>query len=83
MMRVLARKFTTLAALSATAALLPAVALAADLPVGQEPVDYVRVCYACSPGFFYIPGTETCLRVGGGMRVELRFRDFTDDGNTN
>ncbi|WP_321340043.1 porin [Breoghania sp.] len=56
---------------------------AADLPVAPEPVDYVRVCDAYGSGFFYIPGTETCLRVGGGMRVEFRFRDFADDGNTN
>ncbi|WP_321503163.1 porin [Breoghania sp.] len=55
---------------------------AADLPVAPEPVDYVRVCDAYGSGFFYIPGTETCLRVGGGMRVEFRFRDFADDGNT-
>ncbi len=58
-------------------------AQAADLPVAPEPVDYVRVCDAYGSGFFYIPGTETCLRIGGGMRVEFRFRDFADDGNSN
>jgi len=30
--------------------------------VMAEPVDYVRVCDAYGSGFFYIPGTETCLR---------------------
>ncbi|PTW61335.1 porin-like protein [Breoghania corrubedonensis] len=57
-------------------------AQAADLPAAPEPVDYVRVCDAYGAGYFYIPGTETCLRVQGGMRVELRFRDFADDGNS-
>lgn len=58
-------------------------AQAADLPVAAEPVDYVRVCDAQGTGFFYIPGTETCLRVAGGVRVELRARDFADSTNTN
>ena len=57
-------------------------AQAADLPSAPEPVDYVRVCDAYGAGYFYIPGTETCLRVQGGMRVELRFRDFADDDNS-
>ncbi|MEI2387726.1 porin [Breoghania sp. JC706] len=56
-------------------------AQAADLPSAPEPVDYVRVCDAYGAGYFYIPGTETCLRVQGGMRVELRFRDFASTGN--
>jgi hypothetical protein len=45
---------------------------AADLPVAPEPVDYVRVCDAFGAGFFYIPGTETCLRIGGRVRAEYR-----------
>lgn len=28
-------------------------------------VEYVRICDAYGTGFFYIPGTDTCLRVGG------------------
>ena len=47
---------------------------AADLPVrAAAPVDYVRVCPAQGTGFFFIPGTETCLRNGGYVRVEARF----------
>ncbi len=30
-----------------------------------EPVEYVRVCDAYGNGFFYIPGTETCLQISG------------------
>lgn len=53
-------------------------AYAADLPVAPEPVDYVRVCDAFGTGFFYIPGTETCLRVEGRVRAEYRFNNFGD-----
>lgn len=46
-------------------------AQAADLP-GAEPVDYVKVCdVKGSTGFFYIPGTETCLQIGGFARLEI------------
>jgi len=44
---------------------------AADLPSRKAaPVEYVRVCSAYGAGFFFIPGTETCLRVGGRVRAE-------------
>ncbi len=44
---------------------------AADLPSRKAaPVEYVRVCSAYGAGFFYIPGTDTCLRVGGRVRAE-------------
>jgi len=38
-----------------------------------EPVEYVRVCDVYGAGFFYIPGTETCLRIGGYFRYEMAF----------
>jgi len=40
-------------------------AQAADLPVKAKPVEYVKVCSAYGAGFYYIPGTDICLRVGG------------------
>src|SRR5215203_3146818 len=47
-------------------------AQAADLPAkAVAPVEYVRVCSTYGSGFFYVPGTETCLRVGGRVRAEL------------
>ncbi|MDE2364692.1 MAG: porin [Hyphomicrobiales bacterium] len=43
-----------------------ATAQAADLPTRKAaPVQYVKICDAYGAGFFYIPGTDTCLRVGG------------------
>lgn len=42
-------------------------AYAADAVVAAEPepMEYVRVCDAYGAGFFYIPGTETCLSISG------------------
>lgn len=51
---------------------IPAVRAADAVVVAEpEPVEYVRVCDAYGAGFFYIPGTETCLKVGGYLRFEL------------
>ena len=50
-------------------------AQAADLPVAPEPIDYVRVCDAFGAGFYYIPGTDTCISVRGRVRTEYRFFD--------
>lgn len=43
-----------------------------------EPVEYVRVCDTFGEGFFYIPGTETCLRISGYIRY--RIGATNDDG---
>ncbi|MCB5176123.1 porin [Microvirga lenta] len=51
-------------------------AQAADLPVRKAaPVEYVRVCSTYGAGFFYIPGTETCLRIGGRVRADFGYRE--------
>jgi Porin subfamily len=54
-----------------TAAGLVAVAgaQAADMPVKAKPVQYVKICSLYGDGFYYIPGTDTCLKMGGYMRV--------------
>src|SRR5690606_2047088 len=36
-----------------------------------EPMEYVRICDAYGAGYFYIPGTETCLRVSGWVRYQI------------
>jgi len=57
--------------LAAGAGLLTvASAQAADLPVKAAPVEYVKVCSLYGAGFFYIPGTDTCLKVGGYLRTD-------------
>jgi porin-like protein len=48
-------------------------AQAADLPVKAKAVEYVRVCSLYGAGFFYIPGTDTCIKLGGYLRVDSTF----------
>jgi hypothetical protein len=48
-------------------------AQAADLPVKAKAVEYVRICSLYGAGFFYIPGTDTCLKLGGYLRVDTTF----------
>ena len=45
-------------------------AQAADLPVKAKAVEYVKVCSLYGAGFYYIPGTDTCLKIGGFVRTE-------------
>ena len=64
-----------------TAAVLATVAgaQAADLPTRKAaPVQYVKICDAYGAGFFYIPGTETCLRVGGLVLAEVAVSNAPD-----
>jgi hypothetical protein len=56
-------------------------AQAADLPSRKAaPVEYVRVCSAFGANFFYLPGTDTCLRVGGRVRAEYSFGERWSSG---
>src|SRR5690606_5641115 len=50
------------------------VAQAADLSVA-EPVEYVRVCDGFGAGYWVIPGTDTCLKIGGYVQVDTTFHD--------
>jgi hypothetical protein len=65
----------TLAAVTAAGAAMTAgAAHAADLPSRKAaPVEYVKICDVYGSGFYYIPGTNTCLKVGGRVRFELAY----------
>jgi hypothetical protein len=52
-------------------------AQAADLPVKAKPVEYVKICSLYGAGFFYIPGTDTCIKLGGAVRVQAEFNAGT------
>src|SRR3954471_4223532 len=52
-------------------------AQAADLPVKAKAVEYVRICSLYGAGFFYIPGTDTCIKLGGYVRVDTTFNTGT------
>jgi len=58
---------------SAAALAVVSGAQAADAIVAAEPepVEYVRVCDAYGTGYFYIPGTETCLKINGYIRFQV------------
>ncbi len=58
---------------SAAALVAASGARAADAVVvaEPEPVEYVRVCDVYGTGFYYMPGTETCLKVSGYMRYDI------------
>ena len=57
---------------SAAALVAVSGARAADAVVvaEPEPAEYVRICDVYGAGYFYIPGTETCLRISGYVRYD-------------
>jgi len=72
---------------SAATVIAASAAHAADAVIAPEPepVEYVRVCDTYGTGFFYIPGTETCLKIGGYWRYDVGvgdlFGQFGDEGD--
>src|SRR5215470_193718 len=54
-------------------------AQAADLPVKAKPVEYVKVCSLYGAGFWYVPGTDTCLKIGSFVRVQTAFNTSSSD----
>ncbi|MCT7662682.1 porin [Shinella kummerowiae] len=58
---------------AALAAVSGAQAADAIVAAEPEPMEYVRVCDAFGTGYFYIPGTETCLQISGYVRFQMNF----------
>src|SRR5258706_6461004 len=46
---------------------------AADLPVKAKAVEYVKICTLYGEGFYYIPGTDICLKIGGLVPAASRW----------
>lgn len=69
--------FKSLLLSSAAALATMTSAQAADAVVAAEPeaVDYVRVCDKYGTGYFYIPGTETCLGMSGSVRSQINYSE--------
>jgi hypothetical protein len=61
----------TLLLVSAASYVTVGVVVAADLPVKAKPVEYVQVCTLYGDGYYYIPGTDTCIKIGGYLRAEV------------
>ena len=55
-------------------------AQAADLPVKAKAVEYVRICSLYGAGFFFIPGTDTCIKIGGYLRADITFNGGAHGG---
>jgi hypothetical protein len=50
-------------------------AQAADLPSKKAaPATYVKICDAYGAGFYTIPGSDTCVKLGGYVRVDYDYR---------
>jgi hypothetical protein len=48
-------------------------AQAADLPLKAKAVEYVKICSLYGAGFYYVTGTDTCIKLGGYIRAETAF----------
>ena len=61
-------------------------AQAADLPLKAKAVEYVRICSLYGAGFYYMPGTDTCIKFGGYLRADTIVNSGNDyrlcDGRT-
>src|SRR5580700_9773208 len=38
-----------------------------------RPVEYVKICSLYGAGFYYMPGTDLCIKVGGWVRAEAAY----------
>ncbi|WP_439365998.1 porin [Bradyrhizobium sp. DASA03005] len=64
--------------LGSAAMFVGAGAQAADLPVKAKAIEYVKICSLYGAGFYYIPGTETCIKLGGYLRVDTMLATNAD-----
>src|SRR6266699_5069424 len=55
-------------------------AQAADLPLKAKAVEYVRICSLYGAGFYYMPGTDTCIKLGGYLRADTAVNTGNDYG---
>lgn len=55
---------------SAASIVVFAGAQAADLPVKAKAVEYVKICSLYGAGFYYMPGTDTCIKFGGYAQLD-------------
>jgi len=46
-------------------------AQAADMPVKAKPVEYVKICSLYGAGFYYLPGTDICIKWGAYVRFQV------------
>ena len=78
-------KFSGSILMASAAALVAVSAQAADLPTKKAApaADYVKVCNAFGAGFFVIPGSDSCIKLGGRVRYEMTERPKAPGGSVN
>ncbi|MBP1299807.1 porin [Bradyrhizobium elkanii] len=52
-------------------------AQAADLPVKAKAIEYVKVCSLYGAGFYYVPGSDTCIKLGGFVRADATLGSYS------
>ena len=62
---------------SAAGLMAVAGASAAELPVKAAPVEYVKICSLYGAGFYYLPGTDICVKIGGYVRGQYYVNNGT------
>lgn len=60
----------TILLMTSAAALVPSSLAANELALAVAPIDYVGICDVHGSGYLYIPGTQTCLSIGGYMQFD-------------
>ena len=40
-----------------------------------QSVQYVKICSLYGVGFYYVPGTDMCIKIGGWVRAEYAYGD--------
>ena len=77
--------FKLLSLISTASLIVASVTFAADSIViaEAEPTEFVRICELYGQGFFYLPGTDTCLKIGGYYRYEVAGTGGNFDGYFN
>lgn len=71
-------KLTKSVILGSAAMFVGAGAHAADLPLKAKAVEYVKICSLYGAGFYYIPGSDTCIKFGGYARAHVTFNSNSD-----
>jgi hypothetical protein len=45
----------------------------ANLPLKARPIEYVKVCSLYGAGFWYVPGTDTCIKIGAYAKLQTEY----------
>jgi Porin subfamily len=58
----------------------PAKAADSAMTPKPQPVEYLKICDAFGAGYYYIPGTDTCLKIGGYVRIGGGYEGWCQTG---